>query len=208
MHKFLLFSIFFSVSVAYDKGYAQDVPLVIKGDTSLIRIPSNAEIKQAKKDSLNKIHSPRKAAIRSAILPGLGQIYNKKYWKLPLVYGALGITAYVFFDNLTIYRDLRLAYRGKYNARVFKDSVDYFKIKPRYLPISEESIRFNRDQFRRNIDYSVLVFLLFWGINVIDATVDAHLKGFDINPDLSIKIKPGHSEMANTNGISLVFSIR
>ena len=160
-------------------------------------------------DSLTAVSKKRanKAALMSAIVPGLGQVYNKKYWKLPLVYGALGTTAYVFNYNLKNYKDLKQAYIGKYNARVYKDSVEYFKIKTKLLPLSEESVRFNRDEFRKNVDYSVLFFLILWGVNVIDATVDAHLKSFDVTPDLSLQIKPGHSEMANTNGISLVLKI-
>jgi hypothetical protein len=161
----------------------------------------------AKDTTVKKINRPRIAAIRSAIFPGLGQIYNKKYWKLPIVYGALGATAFVFNYNLKNYKDLKQAYIGKYNARVFKDSVEYFKIKSKLLPLSEESVRFNRDEFRKNVDYSVLFFLILWGVNVIDATVDAHLKSFDITPDLSFKIIPGHSELANTNGISIVMKI-
>jgi len=162
---------------------------------------------EAKDTTTKKINRPRIAAIRSAIFPGLGQIYNKKYWKLPIVYGALGTTAYVFNYNLKNYKDLKQAYIGKYNARVYKDSLEYFKIKSKLLPLSEESIRFNRDEFRKNVDYSVLFFLILWGVNVIDATVDAHLKSFDVTPDLSLKLIPGHSEMANTNGISLVLKI-
>jgi len=162
---------------------------------------------EAKDTTTKKINRPRIAAIRSAIFPGLGQIYNKKYWKLPIVYGALGTTAYVFNYNLKNYKDLKQAYIGKYNARVYKDSLEYFKIKSKLLPLSEESIRFNRDEFRKNVDYSVLFFLILWGVNVIDATVDAHLKSFDVTLDLSLKLIPGHSEMANTNGISLVLKI-
>jgi hypothetical protein len=173
-------------------------------------------LQPAKKDSVSitkdsvvkkKPHTPKIAAIRSAILPGWGQIYNKKYWKLPLVYGGLGVTAGVFVYNLKNYKDLKQAYIGKFNARQFKDSTEYWKIKPNLLPLSEESIRFNRDQFRRNLDYSVLFFMLVWGLNVVDASVDAHLKSFDISPDLSLKISPGRSEMAGTSGLSLVFTI-
>lgn len=153
-------------------------------------------------------HSPKKAAIRSAILPGLGQIYNKKYWKLPIVYGALGTTGAVFVYNIKNYKDLKQAYIGKYNARVYGDSTEYYKIDPRLLPLSEESLRFNRDEFRRNVDYSVLVFLLLWGLNVVDAAVDAHLKPFDVGPDLGLKIKPGYSDMAKTNGVSIVLTFR
>jgi hypothetical protein len=162
-----------------------------------------------KVDSLvKKEHSPRKAAIRSAILPGLGQIYNKKYWKVPIVYAALGITGYIFVDNLKTYQDLRTAYLGKYNARVFHDSTEYNKIKQRYLPISEESLRAGRDQFRKYIDYSALFFIAFWGLNVVDAVVDAHLKAFDISPDLSMKVRPNYNLLTRTKGISLVFNFR
>jgi len=167
-----------------------------------------------KKASVNKYdssmlaHSPRKAAIRSAILPGWGQVYNKKYWKLPIVYGALGTSAGVFFYNLGNYKNTRFAYRVKYNMRVNKtDSSLFSQIKTDLQPLSEESLRFYRGQFRRDIDYSALFFLLLWGLNVVDATVDAHLKSFDVSPDLSLQFKPGHSEMAQTNGLSIVLKI-
>ena len=64
-----------------------------------------------------------------------------------------------------------------------------------------------RNQVRQNVDYSVLFFVLFWGLNVADAAVDAHLKTFDVSNDLSLQLKPGYSQLANTNGISLVLKI-
>jgi len=157
-----------------------------------------------KYDSAQATHSPRKAAIRSAILPGLGQIYNKKYWKLPLVYGALGASGAVFVYNITNYKDTRFAYRVKYNMRVNgTDSLLFNSIKSNLQPLPEESLRYYRDQFRRVIDYSALFFLLLWGLNVVDASVDAHLKTFDVGPDLSLQFKAGYSELAQTNGFSI-----
>ena len=88
------------------------------------------------------------------------------------------------------------------------DSALYSGIKDNLKPLSEESLRFYRNQFRRDIDYSALVFILLWGLNVVDAAVDAHLMSFDVSPDLSLRLKPGYSPMAGTNGISLVLSIR
>lgn len=159
-------------------------------------------------DSAFKAHSPKKAAIRSAILPGWGQIYNKKYWKLPIVYGALGVSGGIFFYNLKNYKDTRFAYRVRYNMRVFgTDSALFASIRPNLQPLGEESLRFYRNQFRRDIDYSVLFMMLLWGLNVVDAAVDAHLKSFDVGPDLSLRIKPGYSELARTNGLSLVLKI-
>lgn len=160
-------------------------------------------------DSAMKAHSPKKAALRSAILPGWGQIYNKKYWKLPIVYGGLGTCAGIFFYNLSNYKNTKFAYTVKYNMRVnHTDSALFSSIKPNLQPIDESALQFYRNQFRRDIDYSVLVFILLWGLNVVDATVDAHLKSFDVSPDLSLQIRPGHSQMAGTNGVSLVLSIR
>jgi hypothetical protein len=165
-----------------------------------------------KVDSVLRVHSPRKAAIRSAILPGWGQAYNKRYWKIPIVYTALGVTGYIFTYNLKTYRDLRFAYRAKYLASLpagqGRDSTGYFKIRQRYIAYPAEDLRFYRDEFRRNIDYSALFFILFWGLNVVDATVDAHLRSFDVSPDLSLRFKAGYSELAGTNGVSLVLAFK
>ncbi len=120
----------------------------------------------------------------------------------------MGISAGIFFYNLDNYRDTRFAYKVKYNMRVNgTDSALYSSIKEVLQPLSEESLRFYRNQFRRDIDFSALLFIVMWGLNVVDATVDAHLKSFDVSPGLSLKIKPGHSEMAGTNGLSLVLNL-
>ena len=165
-------------------------------------------------DSVIRFHSPKKAAIRSAILPGLGQIYNKKYWKLPIVYGALGTTAVVFVFNLQTYNALKFAYKAKLEAQPQPvpyrrpDSTDYKKIRSDLVLIDINGTRSFRNEYRKYIDYSVLVFILLWGLNVADAAVDAHLKSFDVSPDLGLHLKFGHSEMAGTNGISLVLAFK
>ena len=162
----------------------------------------------SKYDSSLAAHNPRTAAFRSAILPGLGQIYNKKYWKLPLVYGALGTCGAIFSYNLKNYKDTRFAYKVKYNMRVNgTDSSLYSLIKPLLKPIPEENLRYYRNSFRRDIDFSALFFILAWGLNVVDASVDAHLKSFDVGPDLSLRFKAGYSDIARTNGISLQLQI-
>ncbi|HEU0065510.1 MAG TPA: DUF5683 domain-containing protein [Flavisolibacter sp.] len=175
---------------------------------------STAITNKSKVDSILKNHSPKKAAIRSAIFPGLGQIYNKKYWKLPIVYGAIGTTAVVFFFNLSTYKDLRFAYKAKIEAQPVNfpyakpDSTDYRNIKPELVNISVNSLRSYRNEYRKNIDYSVLVFILLWGLNVADAAVDAHLKTFDVTPDLTFHFNFGHSQMAGTTGVSLVLAFK
>ncbi len=164
----------------------------------------------AKVDSLIKAqHSPRKAAIRSAIIPGWGQIYNRKYWKVPIVWGALGVTGYIFFNNLYTYQDLKFSYAAKYEASVPPyDSTNYKKIKPQYMPIDQEALRTGRNIYRQYIDYAAVFFILFWGLNVVDAAVDAHLKAFDISPDLSLKIKPAYYPLAKAGGVSFVFNFK
>lgn len=204
----LLFAIFFQLS-----------SLVSSAQVDTLR--KKDSIPAAQVDSMIRAdHSPRKAAIRSAIIPGWGQIYNHKYWKLPIVYAALGITGYIFVDNIKTYKDLKFAYAAKYKASLpkfdsanpqpgpYQDSTDYFKINKRYQPIGLESLREGRNRFRQYIDYSAVFFVIFWGLNVVDAVVDAHLKAFDISPDLSLKIKPAYNPLTNSGGLSLVFKFR
>lgn len=158
-----------------------------------------------KKADPAKKYNPRIATIRSAILPGWGQATNKKYWKIPVVYAALGATTYIFFRNVKQYREARDAYLNAIDG----DFTNDFQIPQPYFSVKDqpERIKNFRNEVRQNIDYSVLFFILFWGLNVVDATVDAHLKTFDVSNDLSLQIKPGYSPLARTNGISLVLNI-
>lgn len=201
---FVFFLILFSVASLH----AQEKEPVVISTKDSVPVIKNTVASGNRYDSALKAHSPKKAALRSAILPGLGQIYNKKYWKLPIIYGALGTCTGIFFYNLGNYKDTRFAYRIKYNMRVNgTDSALFSQIKSKLKPLDEESLRYYRNQFRRDIDYSVLFFILLWGLNVVDATVDAHLKSFDVSPELSFQFKPGYSELARTNGLSIVMKI-
>lgn len=150
-------------------------------------------------------YSPRVASIRSAIIPGWGQATNKKYWKIPVVYAALGTTAFIFFRNVNQYNEAKKAYANSIDG----DPSNDFLIPQPYYTVKDqpERIKTFRNQVRQNVDYTVLFFIAFWGLNVVDATVDAHLKTFDVGDDLSLQIKPGYSQLANTNGISIVLHI-
>jgi len=204
------FFILVTLFVAGIPVFSQEKERFVSADSNTTTTVTVDSSKSGKKSKV-RVYSPRKAAIRSAIFPGLGQIYNKKYWKLPIVYGAIGTSAGVFFFNLTSYKDTRFAYKAKYNASLptatAADTALLLKIKPPLGRYSLETLRYYRDQYRRDIDYSVLFFIILWGLNVVDATVDAHLKAFDVSPDLSLHIKPGRSQMAGTNGLSLVLNI-
>ena len=196
MKLFYLFIFLFFLNNAY----SQDQPSLVKKDsTGIEKTDTTAE---------KKVYSPKVAARRSAILPGLGQIYNKKYWKLPIIYGGLGVTGYIFFDNLKTYKEYKFAYSARIKAQPPNpDSTDYNQLDEIYKVLSPNSIRAARDEFRRYVDYSALIFILLWGLNVVDAAVDAHLKAFDVSPDLSLRFKAGYSDMAKTNGVSLVLKI-
>ena len=197
---YLLISLFF-----LSNAYSQVVPA-----ENTVAIKDSSATKKSKVDTTKKkIYDPKVAARRSAIIPGWGQIYNKKYWKLPLVYGGLGVTGYIFVNNIKIYKEYKFAYSARIKAQPpTLDSTDYNELDNIYKVLSPNSIRSARDEFRRYVDYSALIFILLWGLNVVDATVDAHLKNFDISPDLSLQVRPGYSDMARTNGVSLVLTLK
>ncbi len=155
-------------------------------------------------DTTKKKFNPHVATFRSAVIPGWGQAYNKKYWKIPIIYGALGTTGYIFLDNKKTYKLLRQAVVLKSDTSTANDD----QIDPRFRAFSLESIRTARNIYRQNIDYSVLFFLVFWALNVVDATVDAHLKGFDVTPNITMKITPGLNYLSNSAGLSLVFTFK
>ncbi|MEO7444441.1 MAG: DUF5683 domain-containing protein [Ferruginibacter sp.] len=151
------------------------------------------------------VYNPRIAIIRSAIIPGWGQYTNKKYWKIPIVYGALITTGVIFIKNVKTYKDAKQAYLYATDTIPGNDNL----IKEPYYSVRSqpERIRSYRNSVRQNVDYSVLFFILFWGINVADAAVDAHLKTFDVSDDISMRLKAGYSPMARTNGLSLIINI-
>jgi hypothetical protein len=162
-------------------------------------------IEAMQKDTGNRFY-PRKATIRSAILPGWGQAYNKSYWKIPVVYAALGISAGVFFHNIKQYKAAKRAYIYAIDSDPLNDSLipePYFSVKSQ-----PDVIRTFRNQVRQNVDYSVLVFIAFWGLNVAEATVDAHLKSFDVGDNLSLDIKPLIDPFAKTAGIGLTLNFK
>jgi hypothetical protein len=167
-------------------------------------------IRQKKGATVEK-HEPRKATLRSALIPGWGQAYNKEYWKIPLAYAAVGVPAGFFIYNNTWYKRSKKALEITVN----KDTASFPSIHPdlvRRNNFSEEeylsSLRLYRNSFRRDRDYAILYFLVGWALQVVDATVFAHLKEFDVSEDLSFQIKPGYSPTANTSGLSLVLAAK
>jgi hypothetical protein len=140
---------------------------------------------------------PARAAFYSAVLPGLGQAYNKKYWKIPIVYAALGTGIYFYLDNdkeLTRYRDV-------YKRRLAGFTDDEFP------NISNDALIRAQKTLRRNKEISLLVTIGIYALNIIDANVDAHLLQFNVDDNLAIKPHFQMNEIdASTNlGLTLGF---
>lgn len=157
-------------------------------------------------------HNHRLATKRSALIPGWGQAYNKEYWKIPVVYGALAIPTVTFFYNNTWYKRTKTAYDLVFKASApgatFDDTTNLKNIDPRLKGFSLSSLQTFRNSFRKDRDYSVLWFVVVWGLNVVDATVFGHLKNFDVSDDLSMQVNPMINPINNSKGISLVFNLK
>ena len=193
---FIFFIAFLFISIRVSAQHTDTLVVSPQTDSILEKKDnqySGKKMTQAERDSIDKrLHdNPKRATIYSAILPGAGQVYNKKYWKVPIVYAAIGIPAYAFFFNKSWYEKCQYALTVTINGST-GDSLA--KVAPELLPFVQSDdvngIITNRDSFRKNQDYSVLFFLLFYGLNIVDATVDAHLKDFNVSSDLSFQIKP------------------
>ena len=129
--------------------------------------------------SLQAEHSPRQAMIYSAVLPGLGQIYNKKWWKVPIVYVGFGTLAGSTIYNATNYRK----YKDKY-IYMLENSLE------EYEGQSIPEVQWYKDTHRRYRDLFIIVTAGFYLLQIIDASVDAYLINFDVSDDLSMKINP------------------
>ncbi len=138
---------------------------------------------QSRKDTTDqkfKEHSPKKAAWMSALLPGLGQIYNDKIWKVPVIYGAAGAVYYFYDMNAELYDEYLQAYKDFNNGKI-EEFRGYNKA---------EELKSAKDYYRRNRDLNIILFGVVYLANILDASVDAHLYSFDVSRDLSIKVQP------------------
>ncbi|AJA69145.1 hypothetical protein HX045_04050 [Myroides odoratimimus] len=124
--------------------------------------------------------APSRAAFYASVIPGVGQIYNKKYWKVPLVYAGIGIPTYFWMDNQRQYN----RYRDEYKKRLqgVNDPND-----PTFGGLDNDRILEAQKFYRRNRDLSVVITVGFYVLSIIDANVDAHLMQFNVNENLTIK---------------------
>lgn len=126
--------------------------------------------------------NPKKAGLYSALLPGMGQLYNRQYWKLPVVYVGVGAAGYFFFKNLNDYQSYRKAYIGRINNNNPTDQ---------YVGIySQDQLRQLQDDANKYLDLTILLSAVGYTLQVLDAVTSAHLKNFDISRDISLRVRP------------------
>lgn len=175
---------------------AQDNPATVKSRDSVAAIISddtgmNTIEGTVVKAEVNPL-APSKAAFYSAILPGLGQVYNKRYWKVPIVYAALGTGVYLYTYNDDQYNRFRDAFkrrRAGFTDDEFYDLNDS-GIVPGSPDFSDQALQDAQERFQRDRDLSLLVTIALYVLNIIDANVDAHLQQFNVNEDLAIDMHP------------------
>lgn len=167
----------------------EEVPVVIRDTVSF-------------KEPIDPL-APSRAAFYSAVVPGLGQAYNKKYWKIPIIYAGMATGIYFYIQNDNDYDRFRDAYKRRLAG--FTDD-EFFGPGPNPIISTDRLIDAQRTA-RRNKDVSIVVALAFYLVNIIDANVDAHLKQYNVSEDLSLQpnfeINPVNAE-ANY-GLQLTF---
>ncbi|UPT66022.1 MAG: DUF5683 domain-containing protein [Sphingobacteriales bacterium JAD_PAG50586_3] len=165
------------------KGGKKDTTIVVPAETKVTGADTSAINKiPAAPDSVKK-HSPKKATIYSAILPGLGQVYNRKWWKVPIIYAGFAGVGYAIGFNQAYYIDFRQALKDRIDD-------DPNTIDPYVNKYSAANLDELQQFYRKNRDLSYIILGAVYVLNIIDANVDAHLFDFDVSNDLSLDIKP------------------
>jgi len=178
---------------SFDQGFSfltkQKFSIIILLFITLVVLPGKLHAQEKSKVELTdstKVHSAKKATLMSMALPGLGQAYNKKYWKIPVIYVGFGVLYYFIKTNGTEYHNFREAY----DIVATNDTVNFdneYAMKYNYnLALLEEG----RNYYRRNFELSLIITGLLYVLNIVDASVDANLYSFDINDDVSLRFEP------------------
>lgn len=157
---------------------AQDTTTVISTPATVVVEPATESVDSAKMAQVAKRFNPQKALLYAAILPGTGQIYNKKYWKVPIVYGGFAFLGYY----IDFYNDRYRFYR----AELFQE----LNTGTSSTGLPESQIRNVIERYRRERDFFIVLSGIWYALQIIDAHVDSHLKEFDVNPNLQVKVEP------------------
>ena len=147
-------------------------------------------------------HSAKKASILSAVAPGAGQIYNRKYWKAPVVWAGLGVSVYFITENTREYR----RYKDAYIALTDNDPTTIDEFEGQFSPTQVLNVT---DTYRRWRDLSYIAIGAVYILNIVDASVDAHFVRFDVGRDLSLDIGPSLPLAAQQGiGLKLALAVR
>lgn len=182
-HIFMLKKIIILLFISYNLNlYSQDIDSAKKES-------KNLEIKKR-----NQFNSPKKAGLLSLIVPGGGQIYNKRYIKAPIVWAALGTFSYFYLQNNSKYKEARTSFISLLDT------------------ITSNNVPFNgstnlaevtafKNNYRSNRDLFLILGVVFYGLQIVDAVVDAHLMEFNVNDNLSLSLQP--SVIPNQQNLTL-----
>ncbi|MGB7393491.1 MAG: DUF5683 domain-containing protein [Pricia sp.] len=144
---------------------------------------------QKKKVRINPL-APSKAAFYSAVIPGLGQIYNKRYWKAPIVWGAIGAAVYGYTWNDNAYQRFRTAFKRRQAGFIDDEFYDPFGGTGPIPRLDQGDLQNEQERYQRDRDLLLLVAIGLYALNIVDANVDAHLKQFNVDQDLSLNMRP------------------
>jgi hypothetical protein len=171
---FLLFISFKSLAISTNPN------IILVGDTS----------EKAVKKAANK--QAHRAAVMSAILPGLGQAYNKKFWKIPIVYAALAAGSYLLYYESSQYqlyhKELQIRYR--HGDSLATGGYIQYGGSNKLANFSTDNVNTEKVLYEKYRDFSIVGVVIIYALNVIDASVDGHFKTFDVSDNLSMTIKP------------------
>jgi hypothetical protein len=173
------------------------VKLLAQSDSLSVKVKDTLpQTVQVKKTWNTDPLSPARAAFYSAILPGLGQAYNKSYWKIPIVYLAIGIPTYLYVVNDKELDRYRTAYKRRLDG--LTDDEFYAGRTDGNPRLSTDALRRAQDTYRRNKEMAMLFAIGFYALNIIEANVDAHLKQFNVNENLSLEPYLYQNQYSNT----------
>ena len=178
--------------LAFQKTEAQNVVFDTIGNTVITAdtvVKEAKTEKKSKKVKEKKPHSPVKATIMSACLPGLGQIYNRKWWKVPIVYAGLGGIGYLSYRNYSEYRSYLHAYEFKTGDLPEGATLSDYEteLANRY---AANQLQTYKESYRRDFELYTILTVAWYGLNIVDACVDGHLYSYDISDDLSFNVDP------------------
>ncbi len=192
MPRRFLFLLGILIFVAFQQTEAQVVVFDTVGNTVISADTIVKEAKTAKPAKVGKAkkpHSPKKATIMSACLPGLGQVYNGKWWKVPIVYAGLGGLGYLVYDNYYEYNSYLHAYQFKTGDLPEGETLNEHETELANHYAANQ-LQTYKESYRRDFEFYCILTVAWYGLNIVDACVDGHLYNYDISDDLSLSIDP------------------